>query len=71
MNVVSLSAERDRRESEAWQRYVAAKTLADETHSLEHGQAAKRAWQDFIDLFAPPAQAEFMEATAGMFGRRA
>ncbi len=71
MSVVCLRAERERREAEAWDRYVAAKSLADETHSLEHGRAAKRAWHEFIDLFATPAQAEFIGATAQLFGRRA
>jgi hypothetical protein len=71
MSVVSLRAERDRRETEAWDRYVAAKTLADDTHNIEHGRAAAKAWGEFIDLFATPTQAEFIGNSVERFGRRA
>lgn len=71
MSVVSLRAERERRETAAWERYAAARTLADTTLSIEHGRAAARAWSEWIELFVTPAQADFIGTSVERFGRRA
>lgn len=71
MTVVNLNAERERRETEAWDAYVAARNLADRTHQIEDGRRAARAWCAFLELYQTPAQSEFMGATVTTFGRSA
>ncbi len=71
MSIVDLAIERERRESEAWEAYVRAKARADETHNLEDGRLAARAWCAFLDLYQTPAHAALMASTVHSFGRRA
>jgi len=71
MTVVNIAAERERRETEAWDAYIAARNVAERTGRFEDGRLAARAWCAFIELYASPAQAAFMGATITTFGRRA
>lgn len=71
MAVVDLASERDRREAEIWDRYVAAKELADRTRRIEDGRLAARAWSAWLELYQTPDQTEFMAGTVTTFGRRA
>lgn len=61
-NIASLTTERERRETEAWERYVAARNVAEATLRVEDGIAAGRAWRTFLDLFLSPTQAATMGA---------
>lgn len=70
MSLVSLSQERERREADAWERYVQAKVRADATHDIEDGRLAARAWCAFLDLYQTPSQNAFMGSTVHAFGRR-
>lgn len=70
-SVVNLTAERERRETEAWERYVAARNRADETLLVEDGTQAARAWCAFLSLFLTEAQAEFMGGSVVSMRRRA
>ncbi|UMY16642.1 hypothetical protein MMB17_18435 [Methylobacterium organophilum] len=70
MSVVDLAAERDRREAEAWDRFVAAKTRADRTLRIEDGREAAKAWSAFLELFQTPAQTAWIKGAAARFEKR-
>ncbi len=71
MTVVNLDAERDRRQSEAWDRYATARRRADETLTFVDGQAAAKAWRDFIDLCMSSEQTGFVRGSVTRLERRA
>ncbi len=70
-NVLNLQAERERRETEAWLAYTAAKERADRTHNVEDGRKAGLAWRAFLELYQTPAQTEFMGGSVARLERRA
>lgn len=70
MSVVSLSSERDRRETEAWEHYVAARARADATHNIVDGKAAALAWRAWIELHMTPAQTQWMGGSVRAIGGR-
>ncbi|CAO4179515.1 hypothetical protein EEDFHM_03534 [Methylorubrum populi] len=71
MGLVDLATERERRETEAWDRFVAAKIQADTTLRIEDGREAARAWSAFLELYQTPGQTEWLGATVTRFERRA
>ena len=56
--VISLDAERERRQSEIWARYIVARDAAERTGDIEHGIAAGFAWRAWLDTFQSTSQLE-------------
>lgn len=70
MGIVDLAAERDRREAEAFDRFVAAKTRVDETLRFEDGREAARAWRAFVQVCMTAEQIRWLGGTVTPFERR-
>lgn len=60
MNVVSISDHQQK----AWDAYIAARSLADETRSMSDGIVAARAWRRWLDLFMTTEQREILDRRA-------
>lgn len=70
MGLIDLAAERDRREAEAWDRFVSAKSRADETLRFEDGREAARAWSAFVQVCMTAEQVRWLGQTVTPFERR-
>ncbi len=46
----------------AWQEYVTAINVANQSRRFQDGIAAGRAWRQFLDLFMTPSQRSALEA---------
>ncbi|POR42545.1 hypothetical protein [Methylobacterium sp. V23] len=56
MNVIDLQSVRDAREQAAFEAYVSAKAVADETLRILDMAAAVKAWNAFVELTCPTAR---------------
>ncbi|KQQ23714.1 hypothetical protein ASF53_05150 [Methylobacterium sp. Leaf123] len=70
MGIVDLAAERDRREAEAFDRFVTAKNRADETLRFEDAREAASAWRAFVELGMTAEQIRWLGGTVTPFERR-
>lgn len=70
MGLVDLRAERDRREAEAWDRFVVAQSRAYETLRYEDGREAARAWRAFVEAGMTADQVRWLGGNVTSFERR-
>lgn len=60
-NVVSIRDRLDLR----WKVYLEAQSRAQQSHSIEDGIAAGRAWRDWLSLFMSAEQRSFVDGSRG------